>query len=84
MPMIELLLICALGKPTAPCPPPPPPPVEKMVGLPAKIVEPVDDKPENEGGFPYPTDNSSPKKVQKLSKTKAKSSDYNRRDNRNH
>ncbi len=83
--MIELLIMCALStKPTAPCPPPPPLPTENLVGLPAKNVELVDDKPENKGKPLYPTGNSSPKKVLKLPKAKAKSSDYNRRGNRNH
>lgn len=44
--MIELILMCALGKPTTPCPPPPPPPVEILVGLPAKEVELVKETPE--------------------------------------
>ena len=68
MPMIEVLLICAtLGnKPIAPCPPPPPPPVEKVVGLPAKMVELTDDKTEGEDTSSKPAEKSSQKSVQKL------------------
>lgn len=82
--MVELLFICVLGKPTAPCPPPPPPPTEQIVGLPAKIVELVNEKNEGEEGLPYPANDSAPKHVQKLPKANAKSNDYNRRGNRNH
>ena len=35
--MIELLMLCVLGRPTPHCPPPPTP-TEQIVGLPAKVV----------------------------------------------
>ncbi|MBR1825135.1 MAG: hypothetical protein IJ770_00925 [Alphaproteobacteria bacterium] len=91
--MIELLFICVIGtKPTAPCPPPSPPLTEKLVGLPAKEIELEDDESEKEISplkpapkpSKGPTLKSSEKPVLKLSKAKAKSSDYNRRGNRNH